>query len=276
MGRKAGTSCAAIGITVKSGWAAALLLTDSPLHVIDGSRIELCDPAVPDSRQPYHAGFGTVRGSGPELSGLLRSVRRFGRESMTSVIGRYSTEGHRLAGMGVVVGSLIDPAQIANDHIRIHALEGQLFRSVVEDAAARNHVPCSTWRERDLYELAAGVLKQPEARLRATLGALGRGVARPWRAEQKLAALAAWLVLAGKPRATRTIRGEGLTNEAASVPDAAVRRGVSVGGSIVARRSGTVTGSRATRHCEGPPLLCASDLQHGRPRSGDRPVDVLR
>ena len=64
--------------------------------------------------------------------------------------------GHRLAGAGVVVGSTIDPTRIANDHIRIHALEGQLFRSVVEDAAIRNKLRCSIWRERDLYAVATG------------------------------------------------------------------------------------------------------------------------
>jgi hypothetical protein len=175
--------------------------------VVDSDRIALCDPAIPESRQPYHAGFGTARGSGPELSRLVRSVRRFGRESATVLILRYRLTGHRLVGAGVVVGSTIDPARIANDHIRIHALEGQLFRSVVEDAAIRNKLRCSIWRERDLYEMAAGVVNQPEAELRDTLATLGRGVARPWRAEQKLAALAAWIVLAGKPRARRSNHG---------------------------------------------------------------------
>jgi hypothetical protein len=96
---------------------------------------------------------------------------------------------------------MIDPATIANDHIRIHALEGQLFRTVVEEAASRSRVACSIWRERDLYETAAGVLKQPEPKLRNILAALGRDLTSSWRAEQKLAALAAWLVLAAKPRA---------------------------------------------------------------------------
>src|SRR5256884_6499616 len=31
--------------------------------------------------------------------------------------------------------SLIDPARIGNDHIRAHALEGQLFRTALERAA---------------------------------------------------------------------------------------------------------------------------------------------
>lgn len=209
MGQSAGTSRAAIGFTVKSGWAAAVLLSGSPTspHVVDSSRIDLSDPAIPESRQPYHAGFGTARDSGPELSRLLRAVRQLGRQSVSGLIRRYRAAGHQLAGAGVVVGSMIDPARIANDHIRIHALEGQLFRLVVEDAATRNRLPCSIWRERDLYALAAGVIKQPEQSLRDTLAALRQGVVGSWRAEQKTAALAAWLVLARRPRATRTIRG---------------------------------------------------------------------
>ena len=209
MGQSAGAVRAAIGITVKSGWAAAVLLTGSPTspHVVDSSRIDLSDPAIPASRQPYHAGFGTARDHGAELSRLLRSVREFGRQSVTGLIRRHRRAGHQLAGAGVVVGSIIDPTRIANEHIRIHALEGQLFRAVVEDAAVRNRLPCSIWRERDLYAVAAEVVKQPEQRLRDTLAALRQGVAGSWRAEQKTAALAAWLVLAGRPRATRTIRG---------------------------------------------------------------------
>lgn len=198
MGQKTGPPRAAIGITVKSGWAAVVLLTGSPLspHVVDSSGIELCDPAIPESRQPYHAAFGTARDSGPELAGLLRSVRRYGGGSVGDLIRRHRDAGHPLAGAGVVVGSTIDPAGIANDHIRIHALEGQLFRTVVKDAAVRSRLPCSIWRERDLYALATGIVKRPEQRLRGTLAAFGREVTGPWRAEQKLAALAAWLVLA--------------------------------------------------------------------------------
>ena len=101
----------------------------------------------------------------------------------------------RLEGAGMIVGSLVDPASIANDHIRIHALEGQLFRRVVKEAVTRGRLRCSIWRDRDLYGLAAITLKQPERALRDSLTALGRHVGGPWRAEQKTAALAAWLVV---------------------------------------------------------------------------------
>jgi len=192
----------AIGITVKSGWAAAVLLTGSSTspRVADSRRIELSDPAIPESRQPYHATFGTARESGPKLEGLLRSVRQFGGRSVEGLIREYRAAGHDFEGIGVVAGSLIDPGSIGNSHIRIHALEGQLFRGVVEKAAEGNGLTCAVWRERDLYAMAAGILRQGEAGIRAAVSALGGGVAGGWRAEQKAAALAAWLVLASPGR----------------------------------------------------------------------------
>ena len=189
---------AAVGFTVKSGWACAVLLTTSVAspRVLDSRRIELSDPAIPESRQPYHAGFGTARDSGQTLTNLVSGVKRFGGDALTTLIRGYQTE-HRVQGAGVVVGSLVDPETIANDHIRIHALEGQLFRGVVRDAAVRHDLPCAIWRERDLYALGAQVLKRHEPKLRATVAALGRDTDGPWRAEQKAAALAAWMVLTG-------------------------------------------------------------------------------
>lgn len=192
---------AAIGLTVKSGWAAAVLVAGSVAEprVVDSRRIELSDPALPDSRQPYHAGFGTARDAGPELAQLVAGVKRFGQRAVTSLIGEYQKLGHALRGAGVVVGSLADPANIANDHIRIHALEGQLFRQIVHDAVSGSQLPCSVWRERDLQALAAEHLNLPEAKTREMLATLGRHVAGPWRVEQKSAALAAWLVTARTP-----------------------------------------------------------------------------
>jgi hypothetical protein len=192
---------AAVGFTVKSGWASAVLVTGLPASplIVHSCRIDLSDPAIPESRQPYHAGFGKARGSGRALSRLVASVKRFGRQSVTGLIRRYEAAGYAVSGVGLVVGSLIDPRQIANDHIRIHALEGQLFRGVVEEAVDRGGLPCAIWRERDLYEAASGILKRPEQALRVTLAALGRDTEGSWRAEQKAAALAAWLVLACRP-----------------------------------------------------------------------------
>lgn len=161
----------------------------------DSRKIDLSDPRNPDARQPYHAGFGTARSSGRELSALVASVKQFGRRSLADLFRAYQEAGHRLNGVGMVVGSLVDPERIANAHIRIHALEGRLFRQVVEDGAARSSLTCCVWRERDLYSSAAGIFMQPEPAVRTRVAELREKVDGPWRAEQKAAALAAWLVL---------------------------------------------------------------------------------
>jgi hypothetical protein len=187
---------AAAGFTVKSGWARAVLIggTAASPRLIDSRRVEISDPGIPDAKQPYHAGFGTARDAGAELKRLVSSVRSYGRKSVSALIRDYQKRTSVVAA-GVVVGSLIDPKTIGNDHIRIHAMEGQLFREVLIDSAERNGVTAAVWRERDLYAAAAKQLKTAETVLKKTLAALGEHADGGWRAEQKAAALAAWMVL---------------------------------------------------------------------------------
>ena len=187
---------AAAGFTVKSGWACAVLVggTTSSPRLLDSRRVEISDPGIPDAKQPYHAGFGTARDGGDELKRLVASVKGYGRKSVSALIREYQRSAN-VKSAGVVAGSLIDPQTIGNDHIRIHALEGQLFRDVLVGAAEKNGVGCSVWRERDLYGVAEKQLKTAETVLRKKLTALGEGATGGWRAEHKAAALAAWLVL---------------------------------------------------------------------------------
>ena len=162
--------------------------------VIDSRRVAISNPGIPDSIQPYHAGFGTARDANDELKRLVSSVKAFGRKSIRNLLKEYQRRG-AIRGAGVVVGSLIDPKTIGNDHNRIHALEGQLFRTVVIDAAQASGLKCDVARERDLYALAAKTMKKPETAIRRSLTEMGRGVDGGWRAEQKAAALSAWLSL---------------------------------------------------------------------------------
>src|SRR5262245_22248634 len=125
-------SSAAIGFTIKSGWAAAVVVDRArdAVRVLDSRRVELCDPALQESKQPYHDGFATMRQPGAMLTRLLASVQRFGEDSVLHFLSQTGAQGERLPA-GVIVGSLIDPSTIGNEHIRIHAMEGKLFREVV-------------------------------------------------------------------------------------------------------------------------------------------------
>lgn len=190
---------AAFGFTVKSGWASAVVLagTAAQPQLVATARVELSDPADALARQPYHDGFATMRKEGPVLMRLLASVKTFGRREVRNWIRAQEKSGFALRGSGIIVGSLIDPKTIGNEHIRSHAMEGQLFRNVIDDACEKEDLPRLVVRQRDLFQQARKPLRMPEARIKRRLSALGENIDGPWRAEQKLAALGAWLVLAG-------------------------------------------------------------------------------
>jgi hypothetical protein len=94
------------------------------------------------------------------------------------------------------VGSTVDPATISNQHIRAHALEGQLFRMVLQEVLSAQGLSCSVVVERRAFAEAAVALALADSELKRRLANLGRETSGPWRAEQKLAALVAWKALA--------------------------------------------------------------------------------
>jgi hypothetical protein len=99
-------------------------------------------------------------------------------------------------GVGLVVGSDGDPTKIANPHVRAHASEGRLFREILEAGAAGCELPCLVLVEQGAYEEAAKALRRNPDSLQRAVAELGRGQPGPWRAEEKTAALAAWVALA--------------------------------------------------------------------------------
>jgi hypothetical protein len=188
---------AAIGFRVKSGWAAAVLVggsVQSP-EVLDRRVVELSDPAVPESRQPYHAGMGRHETDESKIDQRRKVIARAANQSVADLINGYRHAGHRIRAVALVVGSEADPAKITNPHIRAHALEGQLFRTVLQDALRSYGLTCSVILERNIYLRAANILKQSEPELKSAVTQLGRKLQGPWRSDDKAACLAAWLAL---------------------------------------------------------------------------------
>ncbi|PYL47363.1 MAG: hypothetical protein DMF32_11190 [Verrucomicrobia bacterium] len=191
---------AALGFRVKAGWAAVVLLTDtahSP-QLSDVSRIELCDPRLPETRQPYHAAMGKLETNSTKLDQRERVVRSISQQALTILLKGYQQKGFRIRRAALVVGSQIDPAKIANPHIRAHALEGQLFRSAMEQTLQDHKVRTDVLLERDAYSIVAARLRQSSHDVERAIQDFGRSAPAkrgPWRAEQKLAVLAALFAL---------------------------------------------------------------------------------
>lgn len=190
---------AAIGFRVKTGWAAAVLLggpKDAPV-VLDRGRLQLSDPEVPESRQPYHAGFGSEQTDARTIARLEGIVERFARGEFADLFRDYRAIGRTPRAAAVVAGSLVDPATIRNPHMRAHACEGRLYRLLIESAMRRRRLPVRVILERNLFQTAEVELGRAAEELGASLTSLRPEGPGPWRGEEKAAALAAWLTLAG-------------------------------------------------------------------------------
>ena len=206
---------AAIGFRIKSGYAIAIVLAgpaQSPT-VVARRIVELSDPDVVETRQPYHDGFGTEHADPREIARRVKIIERCAKQSVASLLAdvcRASAPLPRRAkaspsrgakGLaerlraGLVVGSVIDPQRVGNPHIRAHANEGRLFRTVVEDALRSHGIACDVIVEKQLAAIASAGLRRPEDEIKKTLGAFGKTIGGPWRADEKAAAIAAWLAL---------------------------------------------------------------------------------
>jgi hypothetical protein len=203
---------AVAGFRVKSGWAAAVLLTGpiSSPALRENRMIDLSDPRVPETRQPYHATFGQLETDAKKTNRRTSIVHRVTKQSISDLLSDYRRKGYSITCASLVIGSQIDPASVANPHIRAHALEGQLFRSALEQALNTHDIRTFILLERDAYPRAGAQLKKSCDDVRQTIQNLGRSTEGSWRVEQKLAALGAWLALCHEPRWNKREKDENL------------------------------------------------------------------
>jgi len=193
----------AVGFRVKSGWAAAVVLAgpSSSPSVLHARQIELSDPRVPESRQPFHAvddAQGDLEPDEHRIKKRLQLVRSVTMQSIGKLWTYCLTNGWTPDRGGIVTGSLVDPATIRQPHIRAHAMEGRLFWTAVEDALRAHDLSCVVLGEKTAFETASQVIHLNEGNLKRTLATLGRRVDGPWRSEEKLAALAAWVAVSAE------------------------------------------------------------------------------
>jgi hypothetical protein len=189
---------AALGFRVKSGWAMAVLLVgpSSAPRLVKCQTVLLSDPKIPQSKQPLHAVLELPEKEAKAVSKKLRKiVAAAAKESVRELLKQANRAGYEVRGAGLVVGSLVDPATLHNEHIRAHGLEGQLFRTVLEDALGERGISTKVLLEKGAYMAASPGLGKSAAIAKRWIARLGDSQEGSWRAEEKLAALAAWVAL---------------------------------------------------------------------------------
>jgi hypothetical protein len=182
----------ALGFRVHSGWAALVAVAGpvSEPRVLLRRRIEFADFSNHDTVQPYHAAAEmTLPKAEKFLARLAEEARELAQKPIRQAIEELKPRSVACAAMtlssGRPTGSL--QATLAS-HPAIHTAEGEFFRSVVRAACEDFGLYCHGVKEKEL----AGQV--------ALIADLGKLLGPPWRQDQKLAALAAWLVLADNPK----------------------------------------------------------------------------
>ncbi len=187
-----------VGLRAKTGRAIAVVLSGSkasPL-VISKTEIKLTDPKIPETFQPYHEVMEMSWDQGQKaVRTFTRPVEVVTRKALAMMIKELRTAGFAVKNVGIVGSKDRDLARIGNYHIRAHAAEGILFRSVLELAATASGVKIPSFSDRELDGTAASELGIQSADLTRRLNELGKPLTPPWRTDEKQAAVAAWIML---------------------------------------------------------------------------------
>ena len=190
----------AIGFRVKTGRATAVVIQGpaSAPHVLSRKSLQLWDPAVPESHQPWHADFELPPDESARIVPVaLKAVDRVALSALRELVDEVRSTHGSIVGIALVAGSSTDPESIHNPHMRAHAREGQLFPQALATAAKALRIPAVTMVESEVFTGAATKLgKSPDA-IKLAVTELGRSVGKPWSAEEKTAAAAAWITLVG-------------------------------------------------------------------------------
>jgi hypothetical protein len=195
----------ALGLKAHSGWAAlvALAAPDGALEVVDRRRIELIGEADAFwAKQPYHAAEGLEPDDARDVVKRgIASARRLAVRELRAAVRRAREAKHEIASCAVLTSDPMPDwsvAEILAVHVRMHKAEGVLFRDALAHAAETCELRLVAIREKDLVEHAERALATRNARLSKTITELGKSVGAPWGADQKQAALAAWVGLLGR------------------------------------------------------------------------------
>ena len=187
-----------IGLRAKTARAIAVVIggpLDAPI-VLAKSEIKLFDPKIPATAQPYHVVMELPwERSQREVQKYARAIERVAKKAVGDLIKQQTLLGMKVRGLGIVGAGDRDLARIGNFHIRAHAAEGVLFRHVLNVAAEAHGLKWRLFPDKEFAALTTDELGRQASRIKRKIDELGRTVPAPWRADEKQAAMAAWLML---------------------------------------------------------------------------------
>ena len=195
-------SQAALGFRVHSGWAASVAVVGprGAPRVIDRRRLELIDPKARGAQQPYHAAKEMKLADAEAfLKRCSSATLATATASLRDLVSDLVNKGYKIAGACILLGSgrpTGDLAATLRSHAMIHTAEGQFFRNALQNACESCSVPLLGVKEKELLSRATDGIRIPTAELHQRISEIGKSIGPPWRQDEKLCTIAAWLMLA--------------------------------------------------------------------------------
>lgn len=185
---------ACLGFRSRTAKAIAVALTEEPAF-LQRWNLALCDLSIPETSRPHHEVMELPWARAQiEVRRYEKLIEDAATEHLRALLHELRSSGARVASVGVVGSPDRNLERIGNPHIRAHAAEGILYRRAIETAAVRCRLACRAFSDRDFETQAVDALRCTTSRLRSVMAAIGRAAGRPWRADERAAAAAAWIV----------------------------------------------------------------------------------
>jgi hypothetical protein len=194
---------AAIGVSVHSGWGAMVTMTGNQglEEVLDRRRLVIIDPNVTGATQPYHyVEEMEIRAAQRHLTRCATDSTRLALEALTRVSAELRDRGFMVMASAILLSSarpLPDLEEILGSHPLIHTAEGEFFRQAFRSAFVRLKIPVTGIRARDLNDCVRKAFGKSAPEVHKRIDGMGRNLGAPWTIDEKTAALAAAIVLAG-------------------------------------------------------------------------------
>jgi hypothetical protein len=194
---------AAVGFRVHSGWSAmvAVYLEQGEPRVLHRERIHLVEEFTYRLRQPYHTAEKLSLGEAREfIRKAQTTAKTLAQRSIQALQKQLKRDGYSLHCSALLLASgkaLPELEKILASHAMIHTADGVLFREALTRASVHCGLQLVSLKEKEAAAEAAQVLGLAEAAVLKRVGDMGKEWGAPWSQDEKLAALAAWLALAG-------------------------------------------------------------------------------
>ena len=159
------------------------------------------------SLEPYHVAAAMARapdgGATKEAKAAVAEGRKrqdkLAAANLKDIAGKFSKTGAEIAIAALLINragwitDLLDYSLAWAEHPPV--AEGLAVRDALRFACRRLDLQLTELDEKSLVDVASKQLRKKPAEIEARLKALGRTAGKPWRKEQKLAALAAWVAV---------------------------------------------------------------------------------